>query len=799
MKNLKEQLNLFLIAIIICYFIINFKKDSINIYNLMALSIPGYFVIFLNFNFKKNYKLTLKLFTTSLAILSYGYYFYFIDFYSNKISPFKFIISNSFLFLSIHMGTILLKYKINTSNDLEEKEPLIPKRKEDLKRIVTYLDKFESVGINAKWGDGKSFILEKLKKLDEINQEYEIIEIDVLSCNIDELQNIIINELENVLHKNGIISSYSHRLKDLLMLTPWLSKIRNLFFKNYSSYGETIQGFKDELRNIDKKILIIYEDIDRINNPENIKKVFAISEKLTSEKIKFIYQYEYINLKNIGFDHVYLEKYIRYKVNLTSLNFFEIIDFIFEHNKFVNIAIDNFRFLDENMQQNNFQNFNDSFNLEKNLYFSFNPISIRKIQTFLKELDNLILTSKEFLENKEVVIKAVFLKHFLTEKYEEIDIAKNLYDTFNFKIKDRSYTLQELYDDFKEVSISSELLKISLADEANKNNLCILSFLGFNLILNNLKFDDNNQRIKKIYEEPLTKLKSKNGNEKINRIVWKVIANGKSEYTDYEINALDLIDNVLSKSENDIEEAFEEFRNRWYCLKSFEDNRTVARMGITIFIELAKALQLIEIDEQLKIKFLKLYIKYEKISSINIELIQILNYFNIGSNNFYLRKLEIINDLKINGNLNDEDCFKKFLRDNISIMTIKILSDTGIYHFHENIQHLDISVTILKQYIYKIEKLKEKISKNLSSTLIENDINITIEFAKKILALISYKHKVFSQDRSINIKFSGNNTISKEIEKLKNTKNNNPNNFSFEVEESYKKDSLNFIDIERLL
>lgn len=53
MKNLKEQLNLFLISIIICYFIINFKKDSINIYSLMALAIPAYFIIFLNFNLKK--------------------------------------------------------------------------------------------------------------------------------------------------------------------------------------------------------------------------------------------------------------------------------------------------------------------------------------------------------------------------------------------------------------------------------------------------------------------------------------------------------------------------------------------------------------------------------------------------------------------------------------------------------------------------------------------------------------------------------------------------------------------------
>ncbi len=800
MKNLKEQLNLFLISIIICYFIINFKKDSINIYSLMALAIPAYFIIFLNFNLKKNYKLTLKLFTTSLAVLSYGYYFYFIDFYSHEISLFELIISNLFLSLSIYMGAILLKYEKNSFIKSEELEPIIYKRKADLKRIVTYLDKFESIGINAKWGDGKSFILEKLKGLKEVKEKYEFIEIDILSCNIDELQNIIINELENVLYKNEIISNYSHRLKEILKISSLMSSIKNVFSKNYSSYSETIQGFKNELNKLDKKILIIYEDIDRINNIDNIKKVFAISEKLANERIKIIYQYEDKNLYDIGLTQSYLEKYIRYKINLTPLNFFEIIDFMFEHNQFKNIIKDDFKFLDENMQQINFRKFNNNFQLGKTLYFSFNPISIRKVQSFLNELDNIFSDSKKFIENKKIVINTVFLKHFFPEQYEKIDVAKELYETFSFKIYNKIYSLQELYDNFKKGEISSELLEVSFLDESNRNNLCILSFYGFDLILNNQIFEDNKQRIKEIYEESLTELKIRNNNEKINRTVWKVIANGKSEYTDYEDNANDLRDNVLSKSENELEVAFEEFYNKRYNFKGWEENGTIDLMGIPFFIQLAKALQLIEISEELKIKFLKFYLNYKKEQAITKEFIQIINYFEYGSKDFYIKKLQIINELSINGNLNSEDCFKKFLRNSInSINSYRIMR---IHHFDIDNFLEDpefVAKTMLEGEIEKLLEIKNRIKNTINSLKIDYELDILINFIRKMQEIILTKEASRRADKSSGISITTGKPNQDEYTRLKNLKINESTKFADEINKSIEEDKISIYEVSELI
>ncbi len=580
--------------------------------------------------------------------------------------------------------------------------------------------------------------------------------------------------------------------------TPLMSSIKNVLSKNYSSYSETIQGFKNELNKLNKKILIIYEDIDRINNIDNIKKVFAISEKLANERIKIIYQYEDKILYDIGLTQSYLEKYIRYKVNLTPLSFFEIIDFIFVHNQFKNIIKDDFKFLDENMQQINFYRFNRSFKLEKSLYFSFNPISIRRIETFLNELDILIPLNEEFVNNKDIVIKVVFIKHFLTEKYENIDVAKNLYDTFNFKINDTSYNLQELYEKFIDGTINSEILKNSFNLDFNKDNLCLLSFLGFELIGNANPY--SKEKINRIHEESLNNIKNKNINEKINRIVWKIVANGKSEYTDYEASAFDLKENVLSKSENEMKEAFEGFWQRGFNSKIYEENQTIALMGISLFIELSKALQLIEISEELKIKFLKFYLDYRKERVITKEFIQIINYFEYGSKDFYIKKLQIINELSINGNLNKEDCFKKFLRNNInSINSYRIMR---LHHFDIDAFLKEpefVANTMLEGEIEKLLEIKNRIKNTINSLKIDYELDILINFIRKMQEIILTKETYRRADKSSGISITTEKPNQDEYTRLKNLKINEPTKFADEINKSIEEDKISIYEVSELI
>jgi hypothetical protein len=76
-------------------------------------------------------------------------------------------------------------------NNLDNKK-LIFKREKDLERLLYYMDMFDIIGINAVWGVGKLFLVNELKKI--IKEKYEIIEIDILSCNLNELQLILIKK-----------------------------------------------------------------------------------------------------------------------------------------------------------------------------------------------------------------------------------------------------------------------------------------------------------------------------------------------------------------------------------------------------------------------------------------------------------------------------------------------------------------------------------------------------------------------------------------------------------------------------
>lgn len=62
---------------------------------------------------------------------------------------------------------------------------LYKERGYDLQRILDYILEFEILGVNAVWGAGKTFVANQLKLNPEVQEKFEIIQIDLLSCNLD--------------------------------------------------------------------------------------------------------------------------------------------------------------------------------------------------------------------------------------------------------------------------------------------------------------------------------------------------------------------------------------------------------------------------------------------------------------------------------------------------------------------------------------------------------------------------------------------------------------------------------------
>lgn len=397
-NNIRTYINTFLISILSSLVFFFTFKDLIDVDKYCIFTVIIWGIICFNFNpSMNNYTFTiLSIINTGISIS-----FLTIQVFYSKVNG----INEHIHFLNtciIGFNVFLLGRSIVLKDSNEKKvvsEELMNKRKADLDRIKTYLNVMNIISINGEWGQGKSFLVDKLKE--EVKEEYEIVEIDILSCNLDELPLIIIREIEKILYRNRILSLYSRQLRRFLKDESIFKKFFGLGLIKNPTYLEIINGFKEDLSKMQKKILIIYEDLDRISDQKVIKNIFAFSEKLSDKKVKIIYEYDENNLREIGFDNKYIEKYMPYKVTLTKMNFFEILEFKLKNMKFDNeiLNIDDFEFLKEyRLAYERFMYVENIFEDQFYEYMLINDglidvkleerLTIRKMEHFLLELYN---------------------------------------------------------------------------------------------------------------------------------------------------------------------------------------------------------------------------------------------------------------------------------------------------------------------------------------------------------------------------------------------------------------------------
>lgn len=198
---------------------------------------------------------------------------------------------------------------------------MFKEQRQDVDRLRRYIMDLPLMGINAKWGNGKSLIWAKLKEDPVIQENFEIIQIDLLACNLDSVELILLDQLEHILEQHGIYPKSSRHLKALLGQNKWTNWIGSVLGLDKSSLSASFDSLQKDLYCMSKKVLIGFEDIDRISDKDSIKKIFAISEKLASEQVHIVFQYNEDLLADVGLDHQYLEKYIPHTVTLTEMSY----------------------------------------------------------------------------------------------------------------------------------------------------------------------------------------------------------------------------------------------------------------------------------------------------------------------------------------------------------------------------------------------------------------------------------------------------------------------------------------------
>lgn len=789
---MKSIANKAIISGLAAFLFFNSIETSWMYYSIIFL--VAWFLVFINFSLNKNQTLYISLLTINLAVLIV---YCTITRIKNggitltRLDELWLLIVLGILFI---IGYILFLSQLDRKKNKNIKSSLINKREKDLNLLLSYLENFEIVGLNGRWGTGKSFIINALKE--RIKDKYEFIEIDLMTCNLNEMQPTLIRAFEEVMYKNKILPKYANKMKNNIESSSIISKIQdltNLIFINSNSNSEILHEFQNELKKLDKKILVIYEDIDRISNTDVIREIFSISEKISNENIKIIYQYDEFIMEELGFNANFLEKYIPFKINLTELHFWEVLQFELKGIDESILSIKDFNFI--RYQDHRFNVLQDFFGFKSEYVINVDYIPIRKVKQMIGELLMTLQMKKDlYINHKETVICFYILKHLYSEAYKKLDIRDGLLEALKFKVDDKKYTIHQLIKLYKEDGITNEKLQEMFLDKQNQENYGVLKLFGYEII-NSWNFKDQ-ERLKELDE------KARHENEKIDRIIWNLLYEGKSIFTNFENAAKKLSDEVLSKPASKQKEAFQDFWDYFfYSDNIITDNATIFKLGSSNFLELFKCFKVANIDNDMQIKLITFYFEYNDIKEFNIDLLKCLNYCPLKTTDEYLIILNYLNSLQVVGNLSEREEFSEFLNKYIHALTSLnyIHSYQYFYDIKDYIKSQDYILIRFEELLEDLEKMKFRHQQvNLYSTIV--DLDVIIRFVQKIIEILKCEEEIITENRPfINTKITSRKINQEEYDRLKQLIVSGANNRIDEIEASYKQTKITLYEVDELL
>lgn len=780
---------LVIILLSLFFWLIKFKLDIMYAPIILLL-----LIIFLvrYHNIKTNKRLYFELISMiafNVPYVLYKYNILNISFEKMALSTLLLIFFNIMIDVLVHKDIL---YKNDNKN-----YKLFRERKEDLQRTKEYLNRFNIMGINGEWGSGKTYLMKYLQNEKDMQDKYEFVNIYLLSCNLDNLSQILINELEKVLIKYGIYSRYSNSLRKILASNNFIDTLFSSMFLDTNSFTASINGFKNEIRKLDKTLVIVFEDLDRINDANVIKKIFSISENLVGENIKIVYQYDQRNLEMINecFNRNYLDKYIPYTVNLTQINFYDIVNKVLKEfeDEYEYVKKNDFNFLCIHIRLD--WVLREIFN--KNIEYSLKiyNYSIRKVKHFLDEIENTFKNEEMYRENdlRKAVVIFYLIKHFDYDIYNKFTLSKGLIERFTLNFNGKEYTIDEIIYKFKNNELNSRDIDKILTNDLNRR------VLGY-LFLIEYRFNNKEKRGVEILEETELELRNNNYNDKVNRVFWHLLCKGNSEYTDMEQLVRILIRDVLGLPDDKMMDEFNNFMNKMYKQEYKDETGNIVSFyrGILEFHTLFQAMSIATSKESDWLKFLSFYFTYKKLDTVNLELIRCLKYCNLRSKNIYFFVINKFNDLKVINNMNVHDSYWQFL-----LKYLTALSSFGYINTHnvrsalelkDNNHNIDILKEILFQpMLQELKLLKERIPIEEP----KKEIDVIIKFINKNIEIIS-KDTALKEESPIKIStqvYSGKNNI--EIERL-NGLNCTETELLKEIEESYQNGKISANDITHL-
>lgn len=328
---------------------------------------------------------------------------------------FYFILFIGIIFLLTSIYNIFKNRKINKKvkeNDEEIKLLSFRKKEKDKLKSMIENKKISSILIEAEIGNGKTTLINSLFK-DLQNEEIIYLKLPLIKS-VDELKRNLFLELQKIFLKNDLDNQFINAFLD--NISAFKLGFLEINFGKKENMWNTIQKLQKTLKELNKNVIIILDDIERENDAnkiyESILFLGELSEyfKDTKTTTLLLVQYSYLEdkLKEINKDTLYLEKYYKYKFKLNEPTVNEFLDD--DYKLFIEEAIsttpDLLNLLIKEASKDNFIN---SITKNINFFFAANEI------IFNKENSNYIKINIRALEKS--IRNIMYLYNFYKDSY----------------------------------------------------------------------------------------------------------------------------------------------------------------------------------------------------------------------------------------------------------------------------------------------------------------------------------------------------------------------------------------------
>lgn len=684
---------------------------------------------------------------------------------------------------------IILLYVLTGKKDKEKKvENFFDFRERELIELEKRLQDSNIIGIDAAWGDGKSFLLQLFAQKQDEKKEDEkihIISISVMSSTIETIEAYIISEISMFLEENKVFSYSSPKIKKFFLqplLRGWSS-----FFDEKNSYSELFGFLVRDIKNLGKKVALSFEDLERIRDDKIILKVFNISEKIDFECkkigcdcIKIIYQYEkkeLIDVLKIERKPNYLEKYIPVELRLTPIPFIDVIKKFIEKNHYRNIIENDFISILSGTHlaeiHNDDPDWDDDDEFDKpSQKLDLFPYNLRKVELFLKEVDS-VLDDGVLNNSKGIVIVFFIMKYFYPSLFLQIEFGQSLCSTmililnengekkelkmqeykrrymvelrrFRTKKRDLSRQCEEEErglsnlsdDDLKkekrriEQKYQEENQKIRQEYRSSPFSWENLKMNNYNhlLILEYLGYD-----IQNAIQENLT-IEKKEKNDAIDEIVWKLKYMGASGCTKSEGLIRELEEVIVSNVNFELKKKrYVEILSEVNKLENFQEENCSKE-------EILFILTKIYVPDSVKWKeIIDFYIQCRPSKFIDDDIFPVFERFKISTKKILLSALEAFASLDVNVSFFDASPYLAFLRDYLK--QIKLF---GYYSKQDPNEDCFWGFSSVKKKRKKLrhalskikEEVKETVSQNVKVESIVKECDLIIKFIDKNIELV---------------------------------------------------------------